>query len=129
MHGYPRKPAHVCFGGGGRWLATSGGATPMIWSFEDRGPENTEPLELPVHTLPVTTLAAAGQYSALASGGRDGGVVVWKVDSSDAQIVGFALCEDPIEQLAFRPDDQALAAITRGSQVEVWRCRLSKMRT
>lgn len=129
MHGYPRKPAHVCFGGGGRWLATSGGATPMVWSFEDGGPENTEPLELPVHTLPVTTLAAAGQYNALASGGRDGGVVVWRVDSSDAQIVGFALCEDPIEQLAFRPDDQALAAVTRGSQVEVWRCRLSKMRT
>jgi WD40 repeat protein len=129
MHGYPRKPSQVCFGGGGRWLATSGGETPLVWSFEDGGPENTDPIQLPVHTLPVSTLAAASHYSALASGGRDGGVVVWKVDGGDSQIVGFAMCGAPIEQLAFRPDDLALAGVTRGSELEVWRCRLSKMRT
>src|SRR5690606_25731489 len=111
----------------GRWLATSGGETPLVWSFTDGGPEGTEPTLLPVHTLPVTALASAVSRSALATGGRDGGVVVWKVAGEESKIVGFALCEQPIEQLAFRPDDQALAAITRGGQVEVWRCRINQV--
>lgn len=127
MYGYSRKPAKVCFGGGGSWLATGGGETPLVWSFADGGPEGTEPLSLPVHTLPVTALAPATTCSLLASGGRDGGVVVWQVAGSESRIVGFALCEQPIEHLAFRPDDQALASLTRGGNVEVWRCRMNRV--
>lgn len=127
MYGYARKPAVVCFGAESRWLATTGGETPLIWSFEDGGPEGTEPLPLQVHTLPVTALVAAQSRSVLATGGRDGGVVIWKVAGLATEIVGFALCEQPIERLAFRPDDQALAGLTRDGHVEVWRCRTNKV--
>ena len=76
MSGYPGKPSALAFDASGTLLATSGGNTATVWSFEGNGPEGTQPGELEGHIESVTSLTFAKTGRRLASGGRDGVVVV-----------------------------------------------------
>ena len=129
MFGYPGKPSSLAFDDTGTLLATSGGYAVTVWSFRKKGPEGTRPGVLEFHTEPITTLAFAPGAMRLASGGRDGAVVVWSLQRSGkgsqigAEDVGAA-----VSKLYWRPDGGGLAALDARGGVMVWRVEPTKGR-
>ena len=122
MFGYPGKPSALAFDDSGTLLATSGGAAVTVWSFRKKGPEGTRPGVLEFHVQPVTSLAFAPGTMRLASGGRDGGVVVWSLQrNGKGRPVGAQDVEDPVSKLYWRPDGSGLAALDAQGGVNVWR--------
>ena len=82
MHGYPGKPSNLTFDASSLLLATGGGAAVTVWNFDGDGPEGTRPGQLELHVQPITALSFATQGRRLASGGRDGGVVLWSLQAN-----------------------------------------------
>ena len=122
MSGYPGKPSALAFDDAGTVLATGGGETVTVWSFQGGGPEGTRPGVLELHIEPVTTLAFARRALRLASGGRDGAVVVWSLRrDGEGGAVGAALVAGVVAELYWRPDGRALAALDAQGGVTVWR--------
>ena len=122
MSGYPAKPSALAFDDTGTLLATGGGEAVTVWSFHGRGPEGTRPGVLEHHAQPVTTLAFARRGMRLASGARDGGVVVWSLRrDGQGDPIGAALVADVVGALYWRPDGRALAALDAQGGATVWR--------
>jgi len=122
MSGYPSKPSALAFDDTDTLLATGGGEAVTVWSFQGRGPEGTRPGVLELHDQPVTTLAFARRGMRLASGARDGGVVVWSLRrDGQGDPTGVALVADVVGGLYWRPDGRALAALDAQGGVTVWR--------
>ena len=122
MSGYPGKPSALAFDDAGTLLATGGGARVTIWSFRGTGPEGTRPGVLELHVEPVTTLSFARRALRLASGGRDGAVVVWSIQrSGEGGPVGAAVVAGVVADLHWRPDGRALAGLDARGGVTVWR--------
>ncbi len=129
MSGYPGKPSALAFDDSGTLLATGGGETVTVWSFHRGGPEGTTPGVLEFHLQPITTLAFAPGVMHLASGGRDGAVVVWSLarDGTGGPI-GAAVVAGPVAELYWRPDGRALAALDAQGGVTVWPVGRTKSR-
>jgi WD40 repeat protein len=124
MAGYPSKPSALAFDDTGTLLATSGGEMVTVWSFQGGGPEGTRPGVLEVHVDSVTTLAFARGGMRLASGARDGCVVVWSLRKNGEGIpAGLALVADVVARVCWRPDGRALAALDRRGGVTTWRVK------
>ena len=122
MSGYPGKPSALAFDDAGILLATGGGKRVTVWNFRGGGPEGTRPGVLELHVKPVTTLAFARRGLRLASGGRDGAVVVWSMQKSgEGGPIGAALVAGVVADLYWRPDGRALAALDANGGVTVWR--------
>ena len=122
MSGYPGKPSALAFDDTGTLLATGGGETATVWSFHKGGPEGTVPGVLEFHVQPVTTLAFAPGAMRLASGGRDGAVVVWSLQKSgEGGPIGAAVVEGAVAELYWRPGGRGLAALDARGGVTVWR--------
>lgn len=122
MSGYAEKPSAVAFDGTGTLLATGGGETVTVWCFRGTGPEGTRPGVLELHVQPITALSFVPRGPRLASGARDGAVVVWGLGADgQGDPVGTALVDDVIAGLAWRPDGRALAALDARGGVTVWR--------
>lgn len=122
MSGYPGKPSALAFDDTDTLLATGGGETVTVWSFQRGGPEGTTPGVLEFHVQPVTTLAFAPGVMHLASGGRDGVVVVWSLDKDGTGgPIGAAVVAGAVAELYWRPDGRALAALDARGGVTVWR--------
>ena len=122
MAGYPAKPSTLAFDATSTLLATSGGSGVTVWSFDGNGPEGTKPGVMDGHTKLVTTLAFARRGLRLASGGREGMVIVWSL-KSDAQggPIGAAMVGGVVAEVHWRPDGRALAALDAQGGVTVWR--------
>ncbi|MDE0690639.1 MAG: hypothetical protein OXI55_00175 [Gammaproteobacteria bacterium] len=124
MSGYTGKPSALVFDDTGTLLATSGSHCVTVWSFQGSGPEGSRPGILDLHIQPVTTLAFARRKLRLASGGRDGGVVVWSLRrNGEGGPIGAAVVADVVSELYWRPDGRALAALDARGGVTVWRVR------
>ena len=122
MSGYPAKPSALAFDDTGTLLATGGGEAVTVWSFQGSGPEGTRPGVLEFHVQPVTTLAFASGAMRLASGGRDGTVVVWLLQrDGEGDLIGAAVMAGAVAELYWRPDGRALAALDARGGVTVWR--------
>ena len=122
MSGYPGKPSALAFDSTGTLLATGGGVAVTVWSFQGNGPEGTRPGVLEGHVQPVTTLAFARRGMRLASGARDGAVVVWSLQrDGGGDPAGDAFVADVVAELYWRPDGRALAALDARGGVTVWR--------
>ena len=122
MSGYPGKPSALAFDDAGTLLATGGGDRVTVWSFLGGGPEGTHPGFLDLHVQPITTLAFARRALRLASGGRDGAVVVWSLrKNGEGDPIGAAVVPDVVAELYWRPDGRALAALDAQGGVTVWR--------
>ncbi len=122
MSGYPGKPSALAFDGSGTLLATGGGSAITVWSFRGDGPEGTRPGVLDLHVLPVTTLAFARRGLRLASGDREGGVVVWSLGrDGEGDPKGASTVAGLVGNLYWRPDGRALAALDAQGGVTVWR--------
>jgi len=120
MSGYPTKPLAIAWSPDGRKLATGGGPAVTVWDgFRGRGPEGTAPLELPGHRGVVDALAFSATRPRLASGSRDGQVLVYGFDGRGSLDVDAELGA-PVEAVAFSPDERHLAAITHDGGVNVW---------
>ncbi|MEM1348421.1 MAG: hypothetical protein AAGI01_07705 [Myxococcota bacterium] len=124
MSGYPGKPSALAFDSTGALLATGGGEYVTVWSFSGGGPEGTQPGVLELHVRPITTLAFAHRGRRLASGGRDGVIVVWELqEDGGGSPVGLAIAQDVVSGLAWSSGDRALAAFDATGDVTVWRVR------
>ena len=122
MSGYPAKPSALAFDDTGALLATGGGEAVTVWSFQGSGPEGTRPGVLEFHVQPITTLSFAPGAMRLASGGRDGVVVVWSLRrDGQGDPTGVALVADVVGGLYWRPDGRALAALDAQGGATVWR--------
>ena len=122
MSGYPAKPSALAFDDTGTLLATGGGEAVTVWSFQGSGPEGTRPGVLELHVQPITTLSFAPGAMRLASGGRDGAVVVWSLRrDGQGDPTGVALVADVVGGLYWRPDGRALAALDAQGGATVWR--------
>lgn len=116
MPGYAQKPSAICWTEDGSLLATGGGEEIVVWSFKGRGPEGTTPSMLREHTSFVTTLSPSPKDQRVASGGRDGKVVVWRPARNDRA----ALVHDmgaPIERLAWGENNRLAAGAADGTVV------------
>ena len=122
MSGYPGKPSALAFDDTGTLLATGGGEAITVWSFQGRGPEGTRPGVLEHHVRTVTALVFPRRGMRLASGARDGGVVVWSLGrDGQGHPVGTAPVADVVGALYWRPDGRALAALDAQGGVTAWR--------
>ena len=129
MFGYPGKPSALAFDDTNTLLATGGGEAVTVWSFRRKGPEGTRPGVLKFHVLPITTLAFAPGAMRLASGGRDGAVVVWSVQrDGKGGPIGAEDLGASVAQLYWRPDGGALAALDARGGVTVWQIGQTKGR-
>ena len=129
MSGYPGKPSALAFDDTGTLLATGGSESVTVWSFHRDGPEGTEPGVLEFHVQPVTTLAFAPGAMRLASGGRDGAVVVWSLQrNGKGSPIGAAVVPGAVAESYWRPDGRALAALDAQGGVTVWRIGRTKGR-
>ena len=121
MFGYPGKPSALAFDDTGTLLATGGGESVTVWSFRRKGPEGTRPGVLQFHIEPVTTLTFAPGAMRLASGGRDGAVVVWSLQrNGKGGPIGAEDLGASVAELYWRPDGKALAALDARGGVSVW---------
>ena len=122
MSGYPGKPAALAFDETGTLLATSGGDAVTVWSFQGDGPEGTRPGVLKFHSESVTSLTFSPKKQRLASGSRDGSVVMWEMSNNgDGRAVGAARLNARVSELIWRPHGLALAALDAEGGVTVWR--------
>ena len=121
MTGYPGKPSNLSFDCSGTFLATGGSERVTVWSFQGKGPEGTIPGELGHHTEPITSLSFSNKGMLVASGSRDGSVVVSFLKSNgDGDPVGAAFAGDNVSAIAWKPDDSALAAVNSKGRVNIW---------
>lgn len=117
MAGYSGKPSNLSFDRSGMLLATGGAKSVTVWSFEDGGPEGTSSGFLELNAEPISCLAfAAPKGMRLASGARNGSVVVWGLRSNgEGDAIGTVLMKGIISAIAWRPDDRVLATVnTKG---------------
>ena len=122
MSGYPGKPSALAFDNAGTLLATGGSERVTVWSFRGDGPEGTRPGVLNLHVQPVTTLVFARRSLRLASGDRDGAVIVWSLQKKGVGgPIGAAAVADAVAELRWRPDGRGLAALDAEGGVTVWR--------
>lgn len=109
MWGYPNKVRELAWHFSGRYLATGGGPSVVIWDCGGKGPERRKPLMLDSHEVPLTALAYQRAGSMLASACQGGRVVLWQ-PTQHRRPVGEVTLPDPVSQLAWSPDDRLLAA-------------------
>ncbi len=129
MFGYPAKPSALAFDDTSTLLATGGSDAVTVWSFRRKGPEGTRPGVLKFHVQPITTLAFAPGAMRLASGGRDGAVVVWSVQrNGKGGPVGAEDLGASVAELYWRPDGSGLAALDARGGVTVWKIGQAKGR-
>jgi WD40 repeat protein len=82
MSGYPTKPESVSFSRSGRWLASSGADTVVLWPFFGGGPMGKAPLELAGGASVVVTRVLFNPRSdVVAAGFADGRVVLADIES------------------------------------------------
>ena len=125
MTGYPGKPSQLAFDQRGQLLATGGSEQITVWSFKGDGPEGTLPGQLNVHAESISSLVFANNGPLLASGAKDGSVLVWFLDKhGDGNPLGGVFVGEKISNIGWRPDDNAIAAINASGGVNVYKFKL-----
>ena len=109
MTGYPAKTEALSFTKNGKWLASSGADSIVMWPFHGGGPMGKPPTELAGGDgVNVTRVAAHPSHDAIAAGFADGLVVM--ADINSARILPVAAPgRGAISALAWSPDGTHLA--------------------
>jgi len=82
MSGYPGKTRSISFSGRGRWLATSGAESVVLWPFFGGGPMGKAPTELAGgDAVLCTAVAFHPQHEVVAAGFSDGMALIAEVGS------------------------------------------------
>jgi WD40 repeat protein len=83
MSGYPTKPLSISFSRTGRWLASAGADTVVLWPFFGGGPTGKAPTELAGGgNVVVSRVAFNPKSEVVAAGFADGRVVLIEIESS-----------------------------------------------
>jgi WD40 repeat protein len=109
MSGYPAKTEALSFTRNGKWLASSGADSMVLWPFFGGGPMGKAPIELAGGDgVTCTRVAAHPQQEMVAGGFADGLVVLADVNSS--RILPIAPPgHGRVSALAWSPDGSQLA--------------------
>ena len=109
MSGYPTKTESMSFTRNGRWLASSGADTVVLWPFHGGGPMGKAPTELAGgDNVVCTRVAAHPQHEMVAAGFTDGLVLL--ADVATARIVPVAAPgHGAVSALAWSADGHRLA--------------------
>jgi WD40 repeat protein len=109
MTGYPSKTRSLGFTKNGKWLASSGADSIVLWPFFGGGPMGKPPTELAGGDGVICNFVAAHpSHEAVAAGFSDGLVIV--ADINSARILPVAgTGRGPISALAWSPDGTHLA--------------------
>ncbi len=114
MSGYPAKSESLSFSRGGKWLASSGADSIVIWPFHGGGPMGKPPVELAGGDgVSCTRVACHPVMDAVAAGFADGLVVLAHIGQERVLPVA-APGHGPITALAWSPDGGMLAFGTEG---------------
>lgn len=109
MSGYPAKTRSISFTAKGRWLATSGAESVVLWPFFGGGPMGKAPTELAGGDGVICTqVAAHPQHEIVAAGFDDGLVLIAEVASGKVVPVA-APGHGSISALAWNPAGTHLA--------------------
>ncbi len=100
MSGYEAKVTSVSWDHTGRWLATNGGTTPVVWDCSGAGPEGTRPAMLEWHEELVEQVLFEPKSPFLATGDRAGGLAVWQPEKHD-QVLADGAVEGPVSALTW----------------------------
>ena len=108
MRGYPAKVRSWSWAANGRWLATSGAASAVLWPFRTAdGPMGKEPLTIGAGEEFVTTVAAHPTEPLVALGGKHGSVRLVRIPTEDS-VTLRPPDGDPISALGWTTDGRTL---------------------
>jgi hypothetical protein len=117
IQGYQTKVKALAWEGHGKWLASGGGPAITIWPCSGKkGPEGAKPIQLFGHLKDVVALEFAKDQGVLASGGRDGLVLIWMPHRSDAPAL-VAQRSEEITVVRWSPQGDALAFATSTGRI------------
>lgn len=119
MSGYDTKVRELAWDAAGRFLATGGGPQPAVWDFSGKGPAGRRPIQLEAHEVAVTALAFQGKRPVLASGDRNGVLLVWELPKGGVPIARAEQSSE-VTCLAWSPQTQRLAVAGASGEVTVW---------
>jgi WD40 repeat protein len=109
MDGYPAKTRSFSWDKRGRWLATSGAQSAIVWPFAGKlGPQGKPPLQPGEREALVTAVAFHPSEEVLAIGYADGAALVVRF----ADLLGMELDEPgegAVTALAWSPDGKSIA--------------------
>jgi hypothetical protein len=109
MDGYPSKTRSFSWNKSGRWLATSGADSAIVWPFVGKlGPQGKAPLQLAPREALVSAVAFHPSNDVLAIGYGDGAVCIVNLTTqsvTEADEPG----EGPVSGLAWSKDGACLA--------------------
>ena len=109
MSGYPAKTQSLGFTRSGRWLASGGADTIVLWPFFGGGPMGKAPTELAGgDSVLCTRVAAHPQHEVVAAGFADGLVILADI-ASERILPVAAPGRGSVSALAWRPDGASLA--------------------
>jgi len=120
MSGFALRVEELSWDSAGRFLATGGSDTVVIWDCSGVGPEGRQPLMLESHNTRITQLQYQPRGPLLASGDADGVIFLWAPRSRKTP-VAIARLNSRISKLAWAADQRRLAAGTQHGEVLVLR--------
>ncbi|WP_203414806.1 WD40 repeat domain-containing protein [Entomobacter blattae] len=110
MSGYPRKVHSLSFSRNGKWLATSGADTVVMWPFFGGGPIGKPPVELAgIPGVICNKVAFHPQFDLVAAGFSDGTVFLADTKSDRMMPVSLSTHQlGPVSCLCCSPDGEIL---------------------
>jgi WD40 repeat protein len=109
MSGYPGKTAAMGFTRSGKWLATSGAESIVLWPFTGGGPMGKAPTELAGGDTALCTFVATHPKEEAVAGGFSDGLVVL-ADIASSRILPVAgTGRGPVSAMAWNADGTRLA--------------------